>query len=264
MWRTLCCLSIALMLAIIGVSIDVLMADSGSAYYDTVSISLYYGWNDMSWIILVGDGYYTQNPVEYSHAYSRYCNETIIDNRGFCVDLKNVKDAGQVYIIFNIIGIIILSVALVVTGLGLMGKFMCSYYCRLKWIVSILCAMAVVCLSLAFGSFLAGFSKDTNQLIEAMTPYSAVDWNGPRIGASIGLLIAASSIGFITLTCILWLDRGWEKAPNYQLLSGSDGSTLCPFFFSSEPPLVAPIQNVGANSGPYYQEGQYNNSTIPV
>jgi len=280
MWKSACCLCVALILAVIGVSIDVLMADFGTAYQDTVTVNLFYGWNDMSWTIWVED-YSTHGSTTYSHAYNRYCNETVIDSRAFCVDMRNVEIAGKVYIVFNIIGIIVLTAALVITTLGLMGKFICSCQCRIKWVVSILCAVAVVCLSLAFGIFLGGFSQDTNQLISRMTPYSLISWDLAYIGPSIALLITSSCVGFMTLTCILWIDRDWDKASNYQLLAGSDGLgvSCCPLFSSSNPPLSQqgvtsasgysrsnpPLSQQGVTSASgYYQEGQYNNVTIPA
>jgi len=264
MLKSAVCLFIALALAVIGVCIDILMLDMGTAYYGTVNINLFYGWNDMSWSIWYSD-MNTGSSTTYAHAYNRYCNHTVIDSRAFCVDMKNVEIAGKVYIVFNIIGIIVLSAALGITILALMGRFMCSCHCRTKWVVSILCASSVVSFALAFGIFLGGFSQDTNELISRMTPYSYVSWDVVNIGPSIGLLIAASCLGFMTLTCILWLDRGWDKAGNYQLLAGSDGLgvSFCPLFSSSLPPLAPPPHGVVV-AGPYYQEGQYNNATIPV
>lgn len=267
MWKSAFCLFVALVLAIIGLSVDILMADIGTAAADNVWVNLFYGWNGMSWSISVDD-YSTSNSATYQHSYSRYCNFTVYEPEEFCNDLKNVRDAGKVYIILNIIGIFIITVAAVISVFALFGRYLCSCSCRTKYVVAVLCAGGVVCFSIAFGFFLAQFSQETNKLIEKMTPYKLVDWNLAYIGPSIGLLIASTAVGFVTVICILWIDRDWDTNSNYQNLQDAPSSSSCCCLYKPEP-VVQRRQEAAEGDAmtipvPYYQEGQFNNNTTPV
>jgi len=280
MWKSACCLFFTLVLAIIGVSLDVLMVQKGTTLLGTIEITLDYGWQSMEWTIDVADYNYTES-ISYDDAYNEYCNSTAITASTMCTDLQNTRDAGRVYIAFNIIGIFLLTISLAIAVLGSLGKCLCSCRCHIAWITSILCTLSLVCFLIAFGVFLSDFSENTDKLITEMT-HRLIDWQSAYIGSSIGCLIGAVCLGLISLTCILFVDRHhWRnrQQEEYEKLYGQHQSGF-PVNYGGPPPPIYPIYGqpppygmpppgppppgMPVPLGSYYEQVPYNNNITPV
>jgi len=266
MWISSCCLFVVLVLAIIGVSLDILMTQQGTTYHG-VQITVDYGWSEMYWSVDATNYNYSTS-ISYSSAYEEFCNGTSSSD-SLCTDLRNIKNAGRVYIAFNIIGIFLVTVALSIAILATLGKCLCSCQCHIKWVTSILCTLSVVCFLIAFGVFLSDFSQDTNQLISLITSYKFITWDPAYVGASIGCLISASSLGLIALICILWIDSRNQRNQQYEDLSGGGYPPVygMPPPFPLDPPVYVipppgpPPPGYTIPPGPYYQQVQYSNVT---
>jgi len=203
MWRGSCCLFVTLLMVIIGVCVDVLMVETGQTG-DIFQITVDYGWRKMRWSANVEIVNATRSMV-YSVAYDEYCNTTTSSD-SFCTALKDLRDGGRVYLTFNIIGMALLGGALALSILAGFGKCLCNCKCHLRWIVAILCMLAVVSFLTAFGVFISDFSNNVNTVFNKLFPYLILTWQGAYIGGSVGCLITASCFGLIALSCILCVD----------------------------------------------------------
>lgn len=268
MWLSACCLFVTLLLAIIGVSIDILMVEQGTTFWNTIEVTLDYGWQEMRFTVDTAH-YNTTSSIVYSDAYDEYCTNAT-NTMSFCSDLKSVRDAGRAYIAFNIIGIFLLTISLAMAIFVSLGKCLCDCRCRLGWIIAILCTTSVLCFLISFSVFTADFSQNLNALFEQLTPYKVVNWQ-TYIGASIGCLIAAVGLGLMTLTCILWIDRDFIKNRREQQYERFDNSApgYPPGF--GPPPMYPPYGQPPPYGMPppgppppgYYQV-QYNSNLTPV
>jgi len=258
MWIAVVGLFVTLLLVIIGMSIDILMVEDATGILSLDSITMNYGWQQVSWQFEYGNLYTNKTSITYANAYNTYCADKET-TPSYCTDLKNIEQAGKLYIIFNIIGIGFLSASLLIAILQSLGKCLCACKCRVEWIVSILCMLAIVCFLIAFSVFLSDFSQNVNTLFNDITGTTMI-WGTSSIGGSIGCLISASFFGFVALSCALcWYRR---RAMPYANLNSSPGVIYGmppPQMYASygQPPYGQPPYGQQPYGQPPYGEPSY-------
>lgn len=261
MWKTGCCICPALILAIIGVAVDVLMWQHANVT-EYVDITVTWGYNDAYLFINVDDSRELDKTINYQDSYDTFC-DNVTTQPSYCKDLKDVIHAGKVYVAFNSIGISLLTIAIVLSLTIVIGKSCCNCKCRLKSVIAILVLLATICFGIAAGVFLNDFSPNLNNLLndiiyDIYPILSYIDWEEVTVGASLILIFCAMSASFLALGVIIAVDRKYgENAnvnPSVQNRLIADNHNY---------PGAAPLKNAyGSSNGNVIQTNDGNNNRV--
>jgi len=217
MWKSSCCIFFALILAIIGLSIDLLMWQQNTNTerfeiqaiwgYDTVQITA---------IVDVRDYHNDDYEINYFDLYNRECQDPN-SQPGYCNTLNKIAKAGQVYISFGLFGVLLLSLSFILSVCVSFGKNCCCK-CRVRIFVGFLVLVSSICFLISFVTFINSFSNNVDDLLNRiMVDAKLVDkisWEEGEIGSSIALVISAMCFSFLSLSVILFIDRKSDNMNN--------------------------------------------------
>jgi len=268
MWKSSCCIFFTILLALIGLSMDLLMSQKNMRD-DHVEIKADWGFDEVNIRLSLIDLDKIYNyPITYDNAYNLYCVNNNIDYEqpNYCNDLNKINNGGAMYAFFGIFGILFLTFALIFSIIVTAGKSCCGCKCRLRLVVAGLVFISFICLLVSFAVFINSFSDNVDNLLSTIVQQhislQLIQWEKIKIGHSIALIISAMSFSFLSLIMILFVDRDSDnilnKNNNQQLLRPSQQQSQQPV--SSGITYYQPngsVNNNGTNNGHSYGEPDY-------
>lgn len=206
MWKSTYCIFLSMILAIIGLGVDLLMWQE-NVNNETFDVQATWGYQDVHVQVLLGDLAEYSNTINYENAYNSRCaNSDVPPN--YCNDLNNINNAGQTYMSVGCFGVFLLSIAFIFSILISVGKSCCRCNCRLRLVVAVLVLLAAICFLIAFAIFINSFSNNVDALLNSFIPAKfGVTWEQVNIGSSIALVISSMCLSFLSLSMILFIDR---------------------------------------------------------
>jgi hypothetical protein len=215
MFKTGCCLFLIWLLAIIGVSVDVLLHEHGTSIFavSDLTADVDYGWNSMSLTYGLEDGSVSNETkvVTYNDAYNDCKASTLYNTTDYCHDLNHLQKIGQVYIVFNILAIISLSVAIALCIIAGFGKIFCKCPMNLKWTISIFIMMSTLFFIIAYSTFW-GYSSNLEDVVNTLAflyfpwAYLTMNWGPAYAAGSIFCLIFCTIFTLMALLILFKIE----------------------------------------------------------
>mmetsp|Transcript_66024 Transcript_66024/g.80807 ORF Transcript_66024/g.80807 Transcript_66024/m.80807 type:complete len:254 (-) Transcript_66024:82-843(-) len=225
MFRSCCCIIITLILISIGIGWNFLMHQRGDSiivaerYFE---INAFYGWDRVTWFYATynhDEIKISQNVtyIKYNDAYDTYCNAfndtQSISPPIFCDSLNQVMNAGKIYIGFNILSFLLIASSIILCCLIIFCKCACNCKCPLRWFVAILSIAACIANIIALITFSTQFSSNLTSLLSIIQPSSLVfEWDSPRPGISVFLLVCGIISGIISSIMVFTVDKNRDSA----------------------------------------------------
>jgi len=207
MWKSTYCIFLSMIIAIIGLGVDLLMWQE-NVNNETFDVQATWGYQDVHVQVIVGDLAEYSNSINYENAYNSRCANSDVPAPNYCNDLNNLNNAGQTYMTVGCFGFFLLSIAFIFSILISVGKSCCRCNCRLRLVVAVLVLLAAICFLISFAIFINSFSNNVDNLLNDFIPAKfGVTWEQVNIGSSIALVISAMCLSFLSLSMILFIDR---------------------------------------------------------
>jgi len=235
MWKPGCCVSVILIVAIVGVCINVLIVQTGDTPNEYPELlhataTVHYEYNEI-WINVVSDLYKHGNKtktISYDEAYDDQCEDTGDTGTSYCKSLKNLKISGIAYMVLCVAGCAFCFAAIVLCILDWFGKLTVDRrFPAIRYMVAALIALAVLAFLIAWAVFWGVYTDNLDNVIDGLidTYYpllKAFEWDDAYIGPSIDLLIACNALGLGALVVAVMLERpktlypfGYTQQPDY-------------------------------------------------
>ena len=244
MWKSGCCLLIAIVLAVIGLIWDILLEQKGKGdLYGLIHVEVSYGFKKLEYTIEADHVDNITRSVEYSTAYNTYCTNSthheFVSSSSipdFCHDLFKLENAGLYYMGSNVAGTFLMLIscffAIIITlsrwfdcECDSSNECLCCSSCGshtdkngcdgcrrgLRWFMTGLCLLGIGCYAFAFGIFLIDYNDDLNDLLNILLK-EKINWDEAKIGSSIACLFGAASAGVIAFGVIVYVDRDYSSS----------------------------------------------------
>jgi len=267
MWKSSYCIFLSLILAIIGLSVDLLMWQQ-NVNNERVDIQAVWGYDGVEVSALIGDLEDYSHVINYNNAYNNYCQDVNSQPDSYCDDLNKIAKAGQAYMSFGLFGVLLLAISFILSVLLSFGKnCCCCCQCRLRLVIGVLVLMASICLIISFATFVNCFSNNVDNLLNKFIIdakiLQLVSWEEAKIGSSISLIISAMCFSFLSLSMILFIDRKYDN--NNESNNNSRTQPNEPLIITQQPqPPVSsgiiyyqPNTDVNHSTNSHYGEADY-------
>lgn len=225
MWKSLFCIALVLLLALIGLGLNTLLVAKGKNDLNIKADPVYFRWEEVKITVkypLTGNN--STQTIKYSKAYTTYCkgdndeNENVDD--GFCNSLKKVRDGGRAYMAFGVIACCGLALAGVLCILVSLGRCLCNCKCRFAYVIGGVVSFSNICLLISIimisMRYYGNLNNITNELLVLYFGVVAqMDWNTTQFGVSLYLLIFSFCFGILSLGVICHVDKKEDKYECY-------------------------------------------------